>query len=32
VAELEKQMKEATGRLEFEKAALLQDHIFELCG
>jgi excinuclease ABC subunit B len=30
VAELEKQMKEAAGRLEFEKAALLRDQIFEL--
>jgi excinuclease ABC subunit B len=30
IAELEKQMKEAAGRLEFEKAALLRDQIFEL--
>ena len=30
VEELEKQMKEAAGRLEFEKAALLRDQIFEL--
>jgi len=30
VAEMEKQMKEAAGRLEFEKAALLRDQIFEL--
>jgi excinuclease ABC subunit B len=30
VEELEKQMKEAAARLEFEKAALLRDQIFEL--
>ncbi len=30
VEEMEKQMKEAAGRLEFEKAALLRDQIFEL--
>jgi excinuclease ABC subunit B len=30
VAELEKQMKEAAANLEFEKAALLRDQIFEL--
>ncbi len=30
VKELEKQMKEAAGRLEFEKAALLRDQILEL--
>ncbi|MBM4428908.1 MAG: excinuclease ABC subunit UvrB [Chloroflexi bacterium] len=30
VGELEKQMKDAAGRLEFEKAALLRDQIFEL--
>jgi len=30
VAELEQQMKEAAGRLEFEKAALLRDQIVEL--
>jgi excinuclease ABC subunit B len=30
VAELEKQMKEAAAALEFEKAALLRDQIFEL--
>jgi excinuclease ABC subunit B len=30
VSELEKQMKEAAAKLEFEKAALLRDQIFEL--
>ncbi len=30
IEELEKQMKEAAARLEFEKAALLRDQIFEL--
>jgi len=30
IKELEKQMKDAAGRLEFEKAALLRDQIFEL--
>lgn len=30
ITELEKQMKEAAARLEFEKAALLRDQIFEL--
>ncbi|UCC76055.1 MAG: UvrB/UvrC motif-containing protein, partial [Anaerolineales bacterium] len=30
IAELEKQMKDAAGRLEFERAALLRDQIFEL--
>jgi excinuclease ABC subunit B len=30
ISELEKQMKEAAGNLEFEKAALLRDQIFEL--
>ena len=32
VAEMEKQMKEAAKNLEFEKAALLRDQIFELRG
>jgi excinuclease ABC subunit B len=30
ISELEKQMKEAAANLEFEKAALLRDQIFEL--
>jgi excinuclease ABC subunit B len=30
ISELEKQMKEAARNLEFEKAALLRDQIFEL--
>ena len=30
VEELEKQMKEAAANLEFEKAALLRDQVFEL--
>ena len=32
IAELEKQMKEAAKNLEFEKAAVLRDEIFELRG
>ena len=30
ISELEKQMRDAAARLEFEKAALLRDQIFEL--